>query len=64
MPVLVHDRCEGEGEQEVLAVVTDPTLSPDNQKCCQWHPDVPHEAGTVQVYTRWRKYPQAGFGLE
>ena len=65
MSVLVHDRCEGAGEQEVLAVVTDPTLSPDgDQKCCQWHPDVPHEAGIGQVYTRWRKYPQAGFGFK
>ena len=65
MSVLVHDRFEGVGEQEVLAVVTDPTLSPDGgQKCCQWHPDVPHEAGIGQVYTRWRKYPQAGFGFK
>ena len=58
MPVLVHDRCKGDGELEVLAVVTNPTLSPDgDQKYYQWHPDVPHEVGIVQVYTRWKKYP-------
>ena len=53
MLVLADDRCVGDGEQEVLAVVTDPTLSLDgDQDCLQWHPDVHHEVGIVQVKTR------------
>ena len=53
MLVLAHDRCVGVGKQEVLAVVTDPTLSLDgDQGCLQQHPDVHHEVGIAQVYTR------------
>ena len=65
MSVLVRVHCEGVGEQEALAVATDPTLTLDgDQKCCQRHPDVPHEVGIRPVYTRWRKYPEAGFKSE
>ena len=56
MSVLVRVHCVG--VQEALAVAIDPTLTQDgDQKCCQLHPDVLHEAGIGPVYTRWRKYP-------
>ena len=58
MSVLVHVRCEGVGEQEVLAVATDPVLSVAS-RCAARGGD---KAGIYQV--RWRKYPQAGFGFE
>ena len=62
MSVLVRVRCVG--EQEALVVASDPTLTlDDDQKCCQRHPDVPHEAGIRPVYTR-EEYPEAGFEFE
>ena len=62
MAVLIRVHCVGVGKQEALAVAIDPTLTQDgDQKCCQRHPNVPHEAGIRPVYTRC---PEAGFEFE